>query len=84
MRLALVADTHTTRCTEGEQPFYRERFARVIAQVNTAEVDLIVIAGDLTDGGLPEQYADFRSQIQAFRAPVLLIPGRSRSGPRRR
>jgi 3',5'-cyclic AMP phosphodiesterase CpdA len=75
MRIALVADTHTNRGAQGDQPRYRERFERAIAEINAAEVDLVLIAGDLTENGAPEQMEDFRAQIQGFRAPVRCIPG---------
>jgi len=74
-RIALVSDTHTTRGTNDEQPLYRGRLDKVIAAVNTARVDLVLIAGDLTQDGKPEEIADFQDQIHGFHAPVWFVPG---------
>lgn len=75
VRVALVTDTHTTRGTSGEQPLYKGRLDKTIEQVNGAHVDLALISGDLTDGGKPEQYADFKAQAAGFQAPAYWIPG---------
>src|ERR1041384_4036758 len=69
VRFALVSDTHTTRGTQGDQPLYKGRLDQVIAAVNAADVNAVLIAGDLTQSGKPEEMADFRAQIRGFRAP---------------
>lgn len=74
-RIALVSDTHTTRGTNDEQTLYRGRLDKVIAAVNTARVDVVLIAGDLTQDGKPEEIADFQGQIRGFHAPVWFVPG---------
>ena len=74
-QIALVSDTHTTRGTNEEQPLYRGRLAKVIAAVNAAKVDLVLIAGDLTEHGRPEELNDFKEQIKAFEPPVWYVPG---------
>src|ERR1043165_4368332 len=74
-RIALVSDTHTTRGTNEEQPRYRARLDKVMAAVNEAKVDLVLIAGDLTQDGKPEELADFKQQIGGFAAPVWFVPG---------
>jgi len=74
-RIALVSDTHTTRGAAEDQPRYRGRLDKVIAAVNETHVDLILIAGDLTQDGKPEELADFKDQIRGFRAPVWFVPG---------
>src|SRR5205807_380749 len=43
--------------------------------VNAAAVNLVLIAGDLTEDGKPEQIADFLEQIKGFAAPVCFVPG---------
>jgi Icc protein len=74
-RIALVSDTHTTRGTNDEQSRYRARLEKVMAAVNEAKVDLVLIAGDLTQEGKPEELADFKQQIGGFAAPVWFVPG---------
>ncbi|HEY2952502.1 MAG TPA: metallophosphoesterase [Verrucomicrobiae bacterium] len=74
-RIALVSDTHTTRGTNNDQPKYRARLDRVMAAANAAQVDLVLIAGDLTENGSPEETSDFQNQIKGFKAPVLFVPG---------
>lgn len=37
--------------------------------------DAIVLTGDLTDGGLPEEYAALRELLAPLRMPLYLIPG---------
>jgi 3',5'-cyclic AMP phosphodiesterase CpdA len=82
-RIALVADTHTNRAADADQGRYRGRFDQVIAAVNAARVDVVLIAGDLTQDGKPEQMADFKEQIKGFEAPVLCVPGNHDIGNKR-
>ncbi len=37
--------------------------------------DAVVLTGDLTDGGLPEEYAELRSLLAPLTMPLYLIPG---------
>lgn len=74
-RLALLSDTHITRGTNDTQPFHARRFAQAIAAVNAAQVDLVLIAGDLTEEGTREELADFRELMRKFQAPVWYVPG---------
>ncbi len=75
IRLAVVSDTHCVRDAQEDQAVYRSRLARVIAEVNAATVDRVLMPGDLTEHGEAGEIADFKSQIAAFSAPVLLVPG---------
>lgn len=81
-RIALVSDTHTTRSTEGDKALYKGRLDKVVAAVNAAHPDVVLIAGDLTDDGHAEQFADFKAQIKGFQAQVLLVPGNHDIGPK--
>lgn len=74
-RIALLSDTHVNRSTNGEPALYRARLERAIEQVNEARVNLILIAGDLTEDGAPDQISDFKEIIRKFKAPVLFVPG---------
>ncbi|MCW3095143.1 MAG: metallophosphoesterase [Chthonomonadaceae bacterium] len=75
VRIALVSDTHTTRGTAEDQALYKGHLDQVIAQVNQAKVDVILIAGDLTQGGKAQDREDFQAQIKGFTVPVLVVPG---------
>jgi 3',5'-cyclic-AMP phosphodiesterase len=82
-RIALVSDTHISRAAAKEdQPLYRGRFDRVIAAVNAERIDFVVIAGDLTQEGLPEDFDDFKAQTRGFTAPVFFVPGNHDIGPK--
>ena len=83
VRIALVSDTHTTRGTKNDEPLYRKRLDRVIAAVNAAKVDFVLIAGDLTQNGKPEELDDFKAQILGFQAPVYCAPGNHDVGNKR-
>jgi 3',5'-cyclic AMP phosphodiesterase CpdA len=75
VRIALVSDMHVTRGTKESQPWHRVRFERAIEEVNTAHPDLILLGGDLTENGKPEEYRDFKQLVARFQAPVWYIPG---------
>ncbi len=75
IRIALVADPHVNSATSGDEANYKARFMRVIAEVNAAHVSLVLIAGDLTQSGKPEQFADFRELIEGFQSPVRVVCG---------
>jgi alkaline phosphatase D len=79
----LLSDTHTTRGTKEDQPLYHGRLDKVIAAVNAAKVDFVLIAGDLTQSGKPEEIADFKEQVKGFQAPVAWVPGNHDIGAKR-
>jgi 3',5'-cyclic-AMP phosphodiesterase len=56
---------------------YREELLRAaIAEVNAAEPDLVVVAGDLTDEGYPDQYPVVKRELEAVDCPnLVLVPG---------
>ncbi|MDX1439837.1 MAG: metallophosphoesterase family protein [Rubricoccaceae bacterium] len=47
----------------------------LIEDVNAAGVDLVAISGDLTQRAKDRQYADAKAMLEAFDAPVLVVPG---------
>jgi 3',5'-cyclic AMP phosphodiesterase CpdA len=83
VQLALVSDTHTTRGTQQDEPLYKGRLDRVMTAVNAAGVDAVLIAGDLTQSGKPEEMADFQAQVRGFRAPVWVVAGNHDVGGKR-
>ena len=56
---------------------YREDLLRTaIEEVNAAEPDLVVVAGDLTDDGYPDQYPLARRELDALSCEqVVRVPG---------
>jgi hypothetical protein len=56
---------------------YRESFlCTAIEEINAAEPDLVVIAGDLTDEGYPDQYPLAREELAALACRhVVRVPG---------
>jgi len=74
-RIALLSDPHVNRATNGMDATFKAHFEKAIAQVNAADVDFVLIAGDLTQLGRPEELADFKTHIKNFRAPVWFVPG---------
>jgi len=83
VRIALISDPHTTRGTKDDQPLYRGRFDETIQQVNAAKVDVALIAGDLTQGGLAVEVADFKQEVARLTMPVLWVPGNHDVGNKR-
>lgn len=75
VRIALLSDTHTNLATTGDEANYKARFDRVIAEVNKAQVDFVLIAGDLTQSGKPDQIAAFATQVKGLQAPVKVVFG---------
>lgn len=75
VRFALVSDPHVTRGTNEDQPLYRGRFERTIESVNSHGVDAVLMAGDLTQGGKADEFADYRELAGKFKAPVYAVPG---------
>ena len=74
-RVALLSDPHVNGATNGNEAAFKARFQKTIAQVNDAKVDVVLIAGDLTQSGLPQEFMDFKNHIKALHAPVYFVPG---------
>src|SRR5581483_6914361 len=70
--IALLSDPHETGHTNDE---YARHFEKAIAQVNKAAVDFVLVTGDLSNGGQPEQLREFRSRTRKLKAPVYYVPG---------
>jgi 3',5'-cyclic AMP phosphodiesterase CpdA len=56
---------------------YREELLRTaIGEVNASEADLVVVAGDITDDGYPDQYPLAEQMLEAIECDhVVLVPG---------
>lgn len=75
VRIALMSDLHVSRGTNETQPFHRGRLDRAIAAVNAANVDLVLLAGDLTENGTRREFSDLRKALSSLKAPVWFVPG---------
>src|ERR1039457_5293630 len=74
-RIAFVSDTHLNLRTNESGIAYNRQFDQAVAAINAAKVDLVLIAGDLTDGGTREQMALFKRKVKQLKAPVLFVAG---------
>jgi alkaline phosphatase D len=74
-RIAFVSDTHVNLRTNEPAAAYNQHLDQAMAAINAAEVDLVLIAGDLTDGGTPEQMALFKRKVKQLKAPVMFVAG---------
>jgi 3',5'-cyclic AMP phosphodiesterase CpdA len=72
-RIALVSDPHVSS-RPGEERFAAQ-FRQVIDEVNAARVDLVLLSGDLTQDGKPEQFEQFVRLRERFDAPTLAVAG---------
>jgi Icc-related predicted phosphoesterase len=67
VRVAALADLH---CTKTSQGAFQPLFTRV-----SESADILVIAGDLTDYGLPEEAAVLARELTALRIPAAAVLG---------
>lgn len=76
--VAQITDTHVGFEAEaGENEFNFVRFRNVLGHLMSQPVqpDLLLLTGDLTDGGDPDCYRRIRDQIADCPFPVHVIPG---------
>ena len=67
VRVALVADLHCTRTSQGA---FQQLFSGI-----TEAADLMLIAGDLTDHGLPEEALVLARELSSVRIPIVAVLG---------
>ncbi len=69
LRLAHLSDIHFGKIAD-------ERVVpALVAEVNAGAFDLVVLSGDLTQRARTREYQAARRMIDAFAAPVLVVPG---------
>src|SRR5262245_37595028 len=67
VRVAAVGDLHCTKTSQGAfQPFF--------AKIGEA-ADLLLLAGDLTDNGLPEEARVLARELASLRIPTAAVLG---------
>jgi Icc-related predicted phosphoesterase len=67
VRVAALADLH---CTKTSQGAFQQLFARI-----TDAADILLLAGDLTDYGLPEEAAVLAKELSTLRIPSAAVLG---------
>src|SRR5262245_25898903 len=67
MRIAAVADLH---CTKGSQGTLQPWLSRIAERA-----DILVLCGDLTDYGLPEEAQVLGKELAVVRLPILAVLG---------
>jgi len=71
MRIAQLSDVHV-----GGGRYREELLRAAIEEINTAAPDLVVVAGDLTDEGYPDQYPLAKEELSALACPLIVrVPG---------
>ena len=71
MLIAQISDVHV-----GGGRYRPELLRTAIDEINAAEPDLVVVAGDLTDDGYPDQYPLARDELARIAADqVVRVPG---------
>jgi 3',5'-cyclic-AMP phosphodiesterase len=71
MLIAQLSDVHV-----GGSRYREELLHTAIDEINGAEPDLVVIAGDITDDGYPDQYPLAEKELAAIAAPhIVRVPG---------
>jgi 3',5'-cyclic AMP phosphodiesterase CpdA len=69
--IAQFSDVHV-----GGSRYHPQLLRTAIDEINAAEPDLVVVAGDLTDDGYPDQYPLAREELSALSCPhVVRVPG---------
>ncbi|HYZ78531.1 MAG TPA: metallophosphoesterase [Gaiellaceae bacterium] len=71
MRIAQLSDAHV-----GGSRYQEDLLQTAIAEINAAEPDLVVAAGDLTDDGYPDQYPAVKAELAALTCRhIVRVPG---------
>jgi Icc protein len=71
MRIAQLSDVHV-----GASRYREDLLRTAIAEINAAGVDLVVVAGDLTDDGYPDEYPTAKEELGALTCPrITCVPG---------
>jgi Icc protein len=69
--IAQLSDVHV-----GGTRYHEDLLRTAIAEINAAAPDIVVVAGDLTDDGYPDQYPEAKKQLAAIECEHrVLVPG---------
>ena len=61
MLIAQISDVHV-----GGPRYSQELLHAAIREINEAEPDVVVVAGDVTDDGYPDQYPQAKRELEAI------------------
>jgi Icc protein len=78
VRIAVIADPHVTVDERGTWKVFhrtRDRLATAVADANARGVEFVLLAGDLTGNGRPEEFAAVSSVLADLDSPWAAIPG---------
>lgn len=75
VKLALISDLHWGHITNKNQPIYRQNLDKVIAEINTLNVPLVLVAGDLTEKGSKTELTELKQKLSGIKAEVWCVPG---------
>ena len=70
VRLAILSDIHVTPGNANEG-----KLCEAIAEINAADVDAVLLTGDLTNEGSDEQLLNVKGIMDAVSHPLYVIPG---------
>ncbi len=71
MLIAQLSDVHV-----GGMRYRQDLLQVAIAEINAAAPDIVVVAGDLTDDGYPDQYPEAKKELEAIDCEhLVLVPG---------
>jgi outer membrane protein assembly factor BamB len=70
VRLAILSDVHVTPGNANEG-----KLREAIAEINAADVDAVMLTGDLTNEGSDEQLRNIKGILDGIRHPFYIIPG---------
>lgn len=73
IRIALVSDPHVS--LEEQFAPYNVHFAAVVREVNAANVDVVLVAGDLTNHGRRDEFERYNRMRREFTARVISVAG---------
>lgn len=70
VKIAVLADIHVSPGFKND-----EKLREAIAEINSGDTKLIIVAGDLTDEGTDVQLTNVKSILDGANKPIFVIPG---------
>ena len=70
VRLAILSDVHVTPGNANEG-----KLREAVAEINAADVDAVMLTGDLTNEGSDEQLRNIKGILDDITHPFYIIPG---------
>ena len=69
--VAHISDLHICKSTD----FDEGKFLQAVTEINQLQPDMIILTGDLTNGGFLAEYEMAQKYLKMFEAPLFAIPG---------